>query len=172
MISDFEITQKAEELLHKNKVQDAPVPIEKIVKGLQVLLCPLPAPDDVSGAIIRKDGFAVIAVNPNHHPNRQRFTIAHELGHLLFHEGTLEHVDQNFRVNWRNSESSKAVNWDEIKANRFAAEILMPRDFLRKDLDEVPDLNSESIAQLAKKYEVSPRAMKIRLASLGLIQPF
>jgi Zn-dependent peptidase ImmA (M78 family) len=79
----------------------------------------------------------VIGVNPAHHLNRQRFTIAHELGHYFLHEGLEEHVDQNFRVEWRNADTSRAVNWQKIQANRFAAELLMPTSFLEDDLNEL-----------------------------------
>jgi Zn-dependent peptidase ImmA (M78 family) len=60
----------------------------------------------------------------------QRFTIAHELGHLLLHDGIEVRVDKHFRVNLRSSESSKAEDVEEIA---FAAELLMPRDFLLRD---------------------------------------
>lgn len=167
-----EISKKVEKLLQKFDVRRPPVPVEKLTKKLGILLAPLPADDEISGAIIRKDRRVVIAVNPAHHINRQRFTIAHELGHYFLHEGLETHVDQNFRVAWRNSESSKAIDWNEIQANRFAAELLMPTSFMLKDLDSLEAVDRHAVALLATKYVVSPDAMKIRLSQLGIIGPF
>ena len=167
-----EITQKVEELLLRFDIRRPPVPVDKVAKRLKVLLAPLPADDDISGAIVRKDGHVVIAINPAHHINRQRFTIAHELGHYFLHEGLEQHVDQNFRVSWRNADSSKAVNWTEIQANRFAAELLMPTKFMQRDLDSLNQIDKRTVALLASKYVVSPEAMKIRLSQLGILGPF
>ncbi len=166
------IVSKVEELLGRFGVRRPPVAVDKIAKKLGLILCPLPADDDISGAIIRKDGRVVIAINPAHHINRQRFTIAHELGHYFFHEGLEQHVDQNFRVAWRNADSSKAINWSEIEANRFAAELLMPTHFLQADLESLEEIDKRTVALLAKKYVVSPEAMKIRLSQFGILGPF
>ena len=167
-----EISKRVEKLLRKFDVRRPPVPVDKLTKKLGLLLAPLPADDEISGAIIRKDGRVVIAVNPAHHINRQRFTIAHELGHYFLHEGLETHVDQNLRVAWRNAESSKAIDWNEIQANRFAAELLMPTAFMLKDLDSLEVVDIHAVALLAAKYVVSPGAMKIRLSQLGLNGPF
>jgi Zn-dependent peptidase ImmA (M78 family) len=171
-INREKISETVEELLRRFDVKRPPVPVEKLTKKLNLFLAPLPADDDISGAIIRKNGRVVIAVNPAHHINRRRFTIAHELGHYFFHEKLQEHVDQNFRVAWRNAESSKAINWDEIQANRFAAELLMPTRFMFEDLDSLEVIDKHTVALLAAKYIVSPDAMKIRLSQLGIIGPF
>ena len=152
----IDITTEVEDLLSRFEVNRPPVPVDKIAKRLNIQLLPLPAEDDISGAIIRKADRVTIAINPAHHVNRRRFTIAHELGHYFLHEGLEEHVDEDFRVAWRNADSSKAVNWIEIQANRFAAELLMPTRFLEKDLDELSDFDKRTIVLLAKKYVVSP----------------
>ena len=167
-----DIRVKVEGLLGRFNVRRPPVPVDRVAKQLGLLLAPLPADQEISGAIIRKAGRVVIAVNPAHHVNRQRFTISHEVGHYFLHEGLEEHVDQDFRVAWRNADSSKAVNWTEIQANRFAAELLMPTRFLEEDLDALPRITKHTVAMLARKYVVSPEAMKIRLSQLGIIPPF
>lgn len=166
------IESKVDEILQEFAVRRPPIAVDKIAKKLGILLCPLPGDDDISGAIIRKDGHVVIAVNPAHHQNRQRFTIAHELGHYFFHKGLEEHVDQNFRVAWRNSDSSKAINWLEVEANRFAASLLMPTKFLQNDLEILQTLDARTLILLAKRYIVSPESMKIRLSQFGITGPF
>ena len=167
------ITEKVDELLNLLNIRRPPVPVDKLTKKLKLLLYSLPGDHEISGAIIRKTGQRVIiAVNPAHHINRQRFTIAHELGHYFLHEGLEEHVDENFRVAWRNADSSKAINWIEIEANRFAAELLMPTRFLELDLNSLENIDKRTVALLATKYIVSPEAMKIRLSQLGILGPF
>lgn len=117
--------------------------------------------------LVRGHGQTVIGVNSLHHPNRQRFTIAHELGHLLLHKDEV-HIDRSFRVNRRDEVSSLAVDPDEIEANRFAAELLMPYNLVMADLLECEiDLEDEDeIRRLAKKYEVSLQAMTHRIINL------
>jgi Zn-dependent peptidase ImmA (M78 family) len=165
-------TDKVEELLARFNIRRPPVPVDKLAKKLNLIFCALPGDDEISGAIIRKQGRVIIAVNPAHHINRQRFTIAHELGHFFLHTGLEEHVDENFRIAWRNASSSKAVNWTEIQANRFAAELLMPTRFIERDLNSLEDIDKRTVALLAKRYIVSPEAMKIRLSQLGILGPF
>jgi Zn-dependent peptidase ImmA (M78 family) len=106
---------------------------------------------------------------------QQRFTIAHELGHFLLHEGYTVHLDENLgalRINLRNSESARGEDADEKEANLFAAELLMPAAFLREDLrDKDLDLLADGafIDKLAKKYKVSSQALTFRLAYLNYI---
>src|SRR5260370_22855108 len=79
------ISKKIENLLRQFGIKRPPVPVEKLVKKLGLLLVPLPADDEISGAIIRNGKEVVIAVNPTHHTNRQRFPITHELRHYFLH---------------------------------------------------------------------------------------
>jgi Zn-dependent peptidase ImmA (M78 family) len=117
---------------------------------------------------------ALIGANKSNHPNRQRFTIAHELGHYFLHAGhtVLDEGRLAYTVNLRNSESSKGEDNDEREANLFAAELLMPAKFLREDLDGVElDLleDSKFLSDLANKYRVSLQALTFRLTYLRYI---
>src|SRR5580658_7909931 len=145
-------TRTAEQVLKECGIKERPVPLEEIIKKYGILRVDLPANDDIFGAIVRQQGHIIIAVNPNQHPNRQRFTIAHELGHFFNHDYVKEgqdHVDGDFRLHWRNGTSSQGVDWSEIEANRFAASLLMPEDLLRSDVERSLPLDSESIQRLA-----------------------
>jgi len=166
------IQEQVNDLLRSVKVRRPPVPVKEIAKAQGITIASVPATDDISGALIRHKARAIIAVNTSQHSNRQRFTIAHELGHFFLHEGLDEHVDQNFRIAWRSLESSSAVNWLEIEANRFAAELLMPGAFLRKDLDQLRQMDNHAVALLASRYRVSAEAMKFRLINLGVLPPY
>ena len=77
------------------------------------------------GRMMRIDGAARISVRENiRFPGQKRFVIAHELGHVLLHP-KLRQIDE--------LSLSQASNWslnqepEEIEANLFAAEILMPK---------------------------------------------
>jgi Zn-dependent peptidase ImmA (M78 family) len=161
----------ADEVLVKCAISHPPVPVEEIPAKFGIQLRELSASDDIFGAIVRQNDEVVIAVNPSQHPNRQRFTIAHELGHYFCHPGDLEHVDRDFRIHWRNRESSQGINWQEIEANRFAAELLMPESFLRRDLIGTTELTDKVAKTLASQYKVSSIAMRFRLINLGLLPP-
>lgn len=178
MRSRREIEKLVSQILRKLEINAPPVPVEEIAvaQGLPVIESPFAS--DVSGALIRTDGLAGIAVNGTQHPNRKRFTIAHELGHyLLEHEGEGDHLDWKFTVLRRDGNSSEANDTQEMEANFFAASLLMPRDCLRRDLSLRASFNGEAELQqddilvLAKKYQVSEKAMSYRLINLGLISP-
>ncbi len=110
----------------------------------------------------------MIGVANSQSSQRQRFTIAHELAHLILHDGEEVHVDKTFRVNLRSPLSSKAEDVEEIEANTFAASLLMPIGFLKPDLQNVTlDIDDPSqIAKLADRYEVSTQAMTYRLMNI------
>lgn len=164
----------AEQVLEECGVDSRPVALERIVQHYGLLQVELPANDDVFGAIVLQEGRVIIAVNPNQHPNRQRFTVAHELGHYFRHirEGTkTEFVDGDFRLHWRNGTSSQGIDWNEIEANRFAACLLMPEGLVHEDVDRCPTLDRETIQHLAALYRVSRLAMQYRLINLGILPP-
>jgi Zn-dependent peptidase ImmA (M78 family) len=171
-----QIRDAVESLLARHKITRAPVPVDKIAKELGIQIKLDKVDGNLSGFIVRDKGKrTLIGANKSHHPNRQRFTIAHELGHYLLHAGHTVHLDEGrvaFTVNLRSSESSKGEDNDEREANLFAAELLMPAKFLREDLEGVElDLlgNNKLLAELAKKYSVSLQALTFRLTYLRYI---
>jgi Zn-dependent peptidase ImmA (M78 family) len=168
-----EIQRLVEHVLHESHVDKPPVPIDRLARLLGAELRMEPAEGDISGFLFREGDRAIIGINKRHAPNRRRFTIAHEIGHLLLHEGQELHVDRQFRVHLRDDRSSQAIDSDEIAANQFAAELLMPATFIRRDL-QGRDLDLEDdgqLRELATRYGVSLQAMTFRLTNLGLISP-
>lgn len=117
------------------------------------------------------DGTAVVGVNSIDSPSRQRFTIAHELGHLILHVELDLHVDKHFPIGLRSETSAKGVDDHEIEANQFAAELLMPSEWIRREVELLRGTDVDrAISKLAEKYEVSTEAMSIRLSALGFVK--
>lgn len=172
-----QIRQMVEGLLSRSKVRNGAVPVETIARSLGIEIKLDEVDGGLSGFIVRdrQSKRTIIGANKSHHEHRRRFTIAHELGHFLLHEGHIVHLDENIgalRVNLRNSESARGEDNDEKEANLFAAELLMPAIFLREELDgKELDLlgNGNFLDKLAKKYKVSVQALTFRLAYLKYI---
>lgn len=162
------INSEVDRLLALVSVKKAPVPVDEIAKLVGTEVVYNNFNNEVSGLLIRKAGKPIIGVANEQSKERQRFTIAHELGHLLLHEGAEVHVDKVFKVNFRSPASSAAVDVEEIEANAFAASLLMPLGFLRSDLRGVQfDIeNDTQLEVLATKYGVSTQAMGYRLMNI------
>ena len=165
------IQRIVEQLLLKANVESPPVDVDAIAAlvGAELRFESL---EDISGVLFRVGDQIVIGVNDGHPSTRQRFTVAHELGHLMLHGHQSLYVDKIFPVHLRDHSSSEGIYLDEMEANAFAAELLMPE----KMLEQEPELQRKmvdyevSIQDLAKRYGVSCQAMTFRLVNLGLIR--
>ena len=161
----------AVKVLEEHNIKRTPVPIERIIKSRNIILDYAPLDEDLSGMAYIQDGVSIIGVNALHHPNRQRFSAAHELAHHILHEDKLHgqvHVSKGLRALRRDTVSSQGTDPLEIQANAFASALLMPEELLLEACDESGlDLDDEvNVERLAKKFRVSVSAMKYRLASL------
>ena len=162
--------ERARKVLAEAGVKSAPVPVDRIIKAKGIMLEYAPLEESLSGMAYIKDGVGIIGLNSLHHINRQRFSAAHELGHHELHAEILlgvVHVDKGFQVLLRDDVSSRGVDDREIEANAFASELLMPRDLIDKVLGErgLDIEDEEGVDALARKFRVSPAAMRFRLAS-------
>jgi Zn-dependent peptidase ImmA (M78 family) len=164
--------KRAIDLLREARVKKPPVSIEKLAELVKAAIRYEPFAGQLYGMVHRNsDGTAVIGVNSMDAPNRQRFTIAHEIGHLLLHKDEHLHVDEKSPIGLRNDRSSLAIDEREIEANQFAAELLMPVELLEKDLGRLPDdiETEEAVTRLARLYQVSEQAMTVRLTALKVL---
>lgn len=161
------IERLAERLLAEAGVTEAPVPVERMAEaqGCKITRAVL---DDVSGILLRAPEGVTIGVNARHALTRRRFTVAHELGHLLLHRGQEIRYDHHFRVSLRSEVSSAGTDLEEIEANFFAASLLMPDSMLRRDpRTAFIDMDDDAaVSELARDYAVSRQAMALRLARL------
>ncbi|WP_339491492.1 ImmA/IrrE family metallo-endopeptidase [Pseudomonas rhizophila] len=148
------------ELARREGIDTSPLDVHALVSALGIKFLCVPMDDEVSGSLSLSENGRnwLIRVNALHHPNRQRFTVAHELAHFARHRSQqLKFVDQNF---FRNGDS----NAMEAEANRFAGELLMPESLFR---DRVK-LFSGSIEAVAQYFKVSTLAVRVRAKSLGM----
>jgi Zn-dependent peptidase ImmA (M78 family) len=158
----------ASELLERFGVKTPPVPVDRIAKSLGIMVQYAPFDDELSGMAFLKENVPIIGINSNHHPNRQRYTIAHELAHICLHRDELEtavHVDQSSVSSLRRDlVSAEGTDPLEREANAFAAELLMPRKLLAGALDDrMLDLDDDRLIALAKRFKVSLMALQYRL---------
>lgn len=166
-------SRKAEELVTTFAPRQVPIPVEEIARrlGAHLVFEPYKGPDAISGMLYRNDKTTIIGVNSSHPKPRQRFTIAHEIGHLILHPGEM-FLDGAY--NFRDQVSSAGTNRREVEANAFAAALLMPEASVRAALDQLlsrsPYASAQDVAErVMKLFVVSRQAAELRLAGLGLI---
>ncbi len=163
------IEGKAKETLDTIGIKTIPIPVEEIASKLNIKISRGPS-KDFSGLLIRKDGSALIGVNNSEVPVRQRFTIAHELGHYFLHPQKDTFVD--YRDNKEGDHKEKVTRTPrEREADMFAAALLMPSEQIEKDFRSIitkRGFTEDELEALAQRYQVSEKAMRFRLLNLNL----
>lgn len=148
----------AQKLIVDTKIKEAPVSLQRIIEHIQttrsLAVTRIEVSDKVSGLLVVIKELdkerATIGFNASLPWCRRRFTIAHEIGHLL-----LGHMC---------NENDGGDSHNEREADIFAAELLMPKDILKKDYGE-----SSNVPTLAQLYRVSSEALTIQLITAKLI---
>lgn len=163
----------AEKILESHPNEVPPIDPKEIAIRHKVPVYEDELEEGVSGLLILNGGCASIFVNSGDRKERQRFSIAHELGHYILkhhaREGDHVHVDRGVRVLQRGLKSSQGVDPAEIEANQFAACLLMPSNHVRRMIEELGGrpVTEQMIDKLADRFQVSEQAMAIRLTTLG-----
>jgi Zn-dependent peptidase ImmA (M78 family) len=164
------IDARALNVLRQFDLLRIPVDVEAVAGRLGANVVYEDLEDDVSGFLLREKGVVTIAINKQHHPNRQRFTLAHECGHLYLHADKGDRLWLDKTYFFRDASSSTGDQLAEIEANQFAAGLLMPEELIRADLSDVVPISDADVVRLAMRFQVSERAMTFRFISLGLIE--
>ena len=165
---------RATEILKGANMRRHPVRVDRIAKAHGISVRYELLDDELSGMIFIIENQAVIGVNAHHSPNRQRFTIAHELGHFFLHGDILRegaHVDTMITMLNRDEETALGTTNIEIEANQFAAELIMPRQLIEhhliaEGLGAAAKSDETVIESMAHAFKVSTAAMAIRLATV------
>lgn len=149
MISEFQARAFAE-----SNFPDAP---EKLVESLGIVVreTPLSGCDGWCLAIGDK---AIVHLNNNLSPVRKRFTLAHELGHLI--------LDVPSVVGETYEDMLRPDSDEERRVNELASALLIPAKVAKESLSELPVVTA-GIQKLAKKAKVSELAAAVRVCNLA-----
>lgn len=174
--SYFKCETAANKIIKDFKILNPPIPIFDIVTSIGLQLMEYNLGNETSGVLVIENGKGAIGYNPKDPFVRKRFTVAHELGHYMFHRKENElFVDNFFLMKFRKNNSySKQEYLQEQEANAFAAALLMPQFFIEQEMkkDEYQNLHeTDLITKLARRFEVSVPGMTYRLTNLNLFYP-
>lgn len=144
---------------------DTAFPIKELLEKLPYIQIILEDDlEEFSGYIEQQSDQWKIGINSYHSENRQRFTMAHEWAHLLFHREYLDLQNGAYKekeILWRSSLFNKVEN----EANTFAAELLMPKEVFVSKWQEYGEDGLEEISNI---FEVSTQAVRYRAYKIGL----
>ena len=139
-----------------------PVRVGDLADALGIDVARKPLEPKISGLIQPSDqarsGFE-IKVNKYEVPERQRFTVAHEISHYLLHRADIGRgiIDS---IMYRSSLTSRK----ETEANKLAADIIMPARLVTQALQPMRGSpTADVVRELAQMFRVSIPAMKVRL---------
>ncbi len=124
-------------------------------KGVKVVAIPMPEIISGSKAFAKQKNdyaAALMVVNSQHNGERQRFTLAHELGHLVLQFDELPAPKQ------------------EKAADRFAGAFLVTQELLRKHLGKYRTaIQMQELLYLKRIFKVSIAALVVRCGQLGIL---
>lgn len=151
-------------LLNRHNYIDDMVDIANIVRQQNYNVFIDDLDNNISGYVDHENREVVL--NKNETPERRRFTLAHELGHIILNSNNrIQHRD-----NILNNQLDIYANDDkEVEANYFAGCILMPRDVFIREFNSIKGDIDYKIQKLAYYFGVSKLAVNVRANVLNLI---
>lgn len=170
-LSREEIEERAANVLREHGLYSVPVDLVTLAnrQGIKVHNAKF-SDSSISGMLAKRGENITMLIHQSEHPNRKRFTIAHELGHHFLHlmeDGEIVDTEGDlFRNDWSDKgaveQGSRRI---EIQANQFAAALLMPARLV----EEVYQGVTKDITEISRIFKVSEEAMGYRLNQLGLL---
>lgn len=138
-----------------------PVPIEQLAFQLGITEIKLLETDGFIGGLVTnpEKSTGVILLHKDLRKGRRRFTVGHELGHLLMPKHVPSRDDRflcslNDLLALDPKVADRRMRW-EAEANRFASLILVPPPLFRREANEGKDPDLRQVVKLADRYEVS-----------------
>lgn len=174
-MTEYDIEKRVSEIFKETQLFEIPVRIVAIAQfyGFSVFKTN-EMEDNESGLIIISEDIKnkygtdkVIIFNKKHSVRRNRFTIAHELGHYLLHKKEPEEIYAHRDLG--------VYNEEERDANSFASALLMPKESVEKIVKELKEEYSDEILEyalvscIAKKFNVSEQVAEVRLRKLEIL---
>ncbi|MGW4077942.1 helix-turn-helix domain-containing protein [Streptomyces asiaticus] len=124
-------------------------------------------PQGLDGAAWQTDHFRLVLLARTGVWTRQRFTLAHELGHILARDAQEMRTETHLAP-------GRQKDHTEIRANVFAANFLMPQAEIHAEVgteSAESGLSDDAFRALVVRFKVSPSALAARLHQLGLVTP-
>ncbi len=153
--------EAAAQVLEELYIRQPPIDVRAVAAACGVLVVEWEFDEGLSGLVVDTIDGPCIGINETHPETRKRFTLGHELGHVL-----LRHLD-SFHIDLGTTQQDgdpPNYNWrHERAANEFSAALLMPRRMVGDAFKR-----RSSVRNLARLFEVSELAMGFRLESLGM----
>lgn len=140
-------------LLRFLSIAALPTPLQDICDYLRINLIFMPSRTTTDAMYIHGPNGPAIIINDSKRVNRKRFSLAHELGHYILGHGPVSFFSETRRNRHR---------IQEVQANQFAAELLMPRPVLIRQKLVSP-------SEISKRCCVSFDSATIRAKQLGWI---
>lgn len=150
--------RQATELLRRQGACAAPV-TSSLITGLPFLTVSVRVPMRSSGATQWIKPRWIVLLNGAESPARQRFSLAHELKHVLDHPRIKAFGGPKTPTERRRTEQL---------CDYFAACLLMPRAWVKSAFYS----GVQDVVELADLFQVSPPAMQVRLTQLGILDPY
>ena len=148
------------ELIHEYNLNlEEAIDIEDLINKMHIRLVTKELGEGVLGASKVEGLKRLIVISSRvYNEEQKRFTLAHELGHILIHRGTHYYSKGDFYMICTGKQK-------EDEADRFAVELLLPSKVIENMIKE-NDVNFQLIKQIAQRYETSLTSTAIRVTEL------
>lgn len=137
-----------------------PVDVDGLAESLGISVRYAPMPAEISGALVCEGKSYAITVNSRHPRTRQRFTLAHELGHYIHHRHIIGGGVNDSKAYKTTGDAEhfnpRILPKHETEANQFAVSLLMPKELV--DQLSATGMSAEAVA---RELEVAPKAAAI-----------
>lgn len=160
-MDEFTVILKARQFVKDAGIESIPVDIKKYAAAINASIkVNDDLADDESGQTFPLADKHIITVNGNHKEERQRFTVLHEIAHIV-----LEMPSKHHSANISTSDlvSYRRRPKEEILCDVFAAECLLPFDQFRKDVESI-NVSMNAVKELASRYKASVTSTGSRFA--------
>lgn len=132
------------------------IDIEDLIRKMNIKLVTTELKEGILGASKVEGLKKLIVISSKvYNEEQKRFTLAHELGHILIHRGTHYFSKEEFDMIRTNKQK-------ESEADKFAVELLLPSRIIKNRIRE-NDVNFKLIKEIAQKYKMSLTSTSIRV---------
>ena len=161
-MEELTVILKAREFINKSGINSVPVDLKRYSAATKakIEVCN-DLDDEESGQTFPLRGKNIIMINGNHTEERQRFTVLHEIGHIIL--GLPSNHDSG-SIKMADLMSYRKRPREEVLCDIFAAECLLPYSFFKKDIEDV-DICLDTIKELSKRYKASIASTGSRFAA-------